>query len=238
MRPPSGQHSLNRQRGQRPRPLPALAASPQPSEMSGEEAAVDGKMGSDDAGDTARDQKRQCQWRGNHNAALIVNHSRFAPGLRSIRTTILNWRPPLPSARRGPRRRRSSTPGCSSRTRNHPQPASVLPESAAQKVSALLWRAHIPDSPPGHLRGIGPESATWKDLIPGDGAAGDQGAQNRPACPAMAATRRLRPVPSQRLPGALWSQAHMPSCNRQVTSTSIHMAKPGPASVPRGHAPL
>ena len=31
---------------------------------------------------------------------------------------------------------------------------------------------------------------------------------------------------------ALWSQAHMPSCNRQVTSTSVHMAKPGSASAP------
>ena len=37
---------------------------------------------------------------------------------------------------------------------------------------------------------------------------------------------------------ALWSQAHMPSCNRQVTSTSVHMAKPGSASAPHGHAPL
>jgi hypothetical protein len=36
-----------------------------------------------------------------------------------------------------------------------------------------------------------------------DFAAGDQGAQNRPACPAMAATRRLRAVPSQRPPGAM-----------------------------------
>jgi hypothetical protein len=75
------------------------------------------------------------------------------------------WRPPLPSARR----RRSSTPGCSSWTRNHPQPAAVLPESAARKVSALVWRAHIP----GTHAASGPESATWKD----------QGAQNRPACP-------------------------------------------------------
>jgi hypothetical protein len=33
-------------------------------------------------------------------------------------------------------------------------------------------------------------------LIPGDGAAGDQGAQTWPVCLAMAATRRLRPVPS------------------------------------------
>jgi hypothetical protein len=30
----------------------------------------------------------------------------------------------------------------------------------------------------------------------------------------------------------------MPSCNRQVTSTLTHLAKPGPASVPPGHAPL
>jgi len=34
------------------------------------------------------------------------------------------------SAGCGPRRRRSSTPGCSSWTRSHPQPASVLPERA------------------------------------------------------------------------------------------------------------
>jgi hypothetical protein len=142
-------------------------------------------------------------------------------------------RPPFPSARRGPRRRRSSTSGCSSWTRNHPQPAAVLPECAARKVSALVWRAHIA----GTYAASGPESATWKDPDPRRRGSRDQGAQNRPACPAMAATRRLRPV---RLDDflALWSQTHMPSCNRQVTSASVHMAKPGPASVPRGHAPL
>jgi hypothetical protein len=37
---------------------------------------------------------------------------------------------------------------------------------------------------------------------------------------------------------ALWPQAHLPSCNRQVTSTSIHMAEPGSASAARGHTPL
>ena len=37
---------------------------------------------------------------------------------------------------------------------------------------------------------------------------------------------------------ALWTQAHLPSCNQQVTSTSIHMAKPGLATAPRSHAPL
>jgi len=35
----------------------------------------------------------------------------------------------------------------------------------------------------------GPNREPGRILIPGDGAAGDQEAQNRPACPAMAATR-------------------------------------------------
>jgi hypothetical protein len=46
----------------------------------------------------------------------------------------------------------------------------------------------------GHLRGIGPEQGPGRILIPGDGAAGDQGAQNRPACPAMTVARHLRAV--------------------------------------------
>jgi hypothetical protein len=56
----------------------------------------------------------------------------------------------------------------------------------------------------GHLRGIGPPNrGPGRTVTPGDGAAGDQWAQDRPACPAMAATQRLRAVPSQRLPGAM-----------------------------------
>ena len=89
----------------------------------------------------------------------------------------------------------------------------------------------------GHFRGTGaPNRGPGRTLIPGDGAAGDQRAQNRPACPAM----RLRDACglSRNDFLALWSQAHVPSCNRQVTSTSIHMARPGPASAPRGYAPL
>lgn len=62
-------------------------------------------------------------------------------------------------------------------------------------------------------------------------------AQARPVCPAMAATRRLRPVPSQRLPGAMVSGARA-VLEPAVTSTSIHLARPGTARVPRGHAPL
>ena len=117
-----------------------------------------------------------------------------------------------------------------------PSVASIrLPEGAAPKVSAPVQvrRAHI-RTPTRHRA---PNQEPGRILIPGDGAAGDQGAQNRPACAAIAATRRLRPVPSQRFL-ALWSQAHTPSCSRQVTSTSIRMARPGPASAPRGHAPL
>jgi len=117
-----------------------------------------------------------------------------------------------------------------------PSVASIrLPEGAAPKVSAPVQvrRAHI-RTPTRHRA---PNQEPGRILVPGDGAAGDQGAQNRPACAAIAATRRLRPVPSQRFL-ALWSQAHTPSCSRQVTSTSIRMARPGPASAPRGHAPL
>jgi hypothetical protein len=111
------------------------------------------------------------------------------------------------------------------------------PSSRGRSTEALrpvqVRRAHI-RTPTRHRA---PNQEPGRILIPGDGAAGDQGAQNRPACAAIAATRRLRPVPSQRFL-ALWCQAHTPSCSRQVTSTSIRMVKPGPASAPRGHAPL
>jgi hypothetical protein len=82
-----------------------------------------------------------------------------------------------------------------------------LPEGAARKVSASVRRTCIP----GHLRGVGPEPGPGRILIPGDGAVGDQGAQNRPACPTMAATRCLRAVPSQRPPSAMVSGAHADS---------------------------
>jgi len=67
-----------------------------------------------------------------------------------------------PSARRGPRRRRSSTPGCPSWTPSHPPQASVLPEGAVRRGSALVWRACIPDT----CAASGPEPGTWKDPGP------------------------------------------------------------------------
>jgi hypothetical protein len=108
-----------------------------------------------------------------------------------------------PLGPRGPRRRRSSTPGCSSWTRNHPPPESVFPR-ARHGRSLPRCGACIPDI----YAASGPNREPGRILIPGDGAAGDQGTQNRPACPAMTATRHLRAVPSQRPPGAMVSDAH------------------------------
>ena len=82
-----------------------------------------------------------------------------------------------------------------------------------------------------------PNQEPGRILIPGDGAAGDQGAQNRPVYLAMA-LRDARGLSRLNDFLALWSQAQMPSCNRHVTSTSVYMAKPGSASAPRGHARL
>jgi hypothetical protein len=126
----------------------------------------------------------------------------------------------------GHRQRRSSTPGCSSWTRSHP-PASVFPRAQHRRVSAPTQDAA--SSYPDTYAATGAEPGTWKDPDPRRRSNRGSGAQNRPACAATAATRRLRPVPSQRFL-APWSQAHTPSCSRQVTSTSVRMVKPGPAS--------
>ena len=133
----------------------------------------------------------------------------------------------------GPRRCRSSTPGHSSWARSHLPSGSVFPR--ARRGRSLPRCGELTSRTPPRHRAPNREPA--RILIPGDGAAGDQEAQNRPACPAMAATRRLR-LSSLNDFLTLWSQAHLPSCNRQVTSTSIHMAEPGPATAPGGHAPL
>jgi hypothetical protein len=85
-----------------------------------------------------------------------------------------------PSARREPRRRRSSTPGCSSWTRSRPPSASVFPEGAARKVSASVRRAHIRDT----YAASGPGPGTWKDPDPpATEQPGIRGAQARHVCP-------------------------------------------------------
>jgi hypothetical protein len=104
-----------------------------------------------------------------------------------------------PSARRGPAEaaRRVARAGRAAIRRQHPS------SLRARRGRSLPWCGELTFRTPTRHRA--PNQQPGRILIPGDGAAGDQGAQNRPACPAMAATRRLRPVPSQRLPGAMVS---------------------------------
>jgi len=102
------------------------------------------------------------------------------------------WRPAHSPARRGPRRRRSSTPGCPSWTRSHPPLASVPPENAAQKASALVWLIHIPDA----CAEPGPGSATWKDPDPRRQSSRGSGGSERACLPGNGgyATPAARPV--------------------------------------------
>jgi hypothetical protein len=103
----------------------------------------------------------------------------------------------------GRQTRRSSTPGRSRWTRSHLPPESIFPRARRGRSLPRCGELTF-GTPPRHRA---PDRGPGRTPIPGDGAAGDQGAQDRPACPAMAATRRLRPVPSQRLPGAMISGA-------------------------------
>ena len=96
----------------------------------------------------------------------------------------------------GPRRRRSSTPGRSRRTRSHLRPESVFPR--ARHGRSLPRR--------------GERTRRWR----------------------LRDARGLSGRNDFLAPG---SQAHLPSCNRQATPTSVHIAEPGPAAAPRGHAP-
>ena len=112
--------------------------------------------------------------------------------------------------------------------------SSRLPEGAAPKVSASVRRTHIRDT----YAASGPGPGTWKDAGPGRRSSRGSGglrlglpAWQRRLCDACGLSHLNHFL-------TLWSQPYMPSCNRRVTSTSIHMARPGPASAPHGHAPL
>src|SRR5580658_340953 len=85
-------------------------------------------------------------------------------------TSVPNMATATPLGPPGPRRRRSSTPGCSTWTRNHPPPESVFPR-ARHGRSLPRWGELAFRTPARHR----PEPGTWKDPIPGDGAAGDRG---------------------------------------------------------------
>jgi hypothetical protein len=80
-----------------------------------------------------------------------------------------------------------------------PSAASICPPGGRGR--SLSWCGELTFRTPTRHRA--PDQQPGRILIPGDGAAGDQGAQDRLANPAMAATRRLQPVPPQRPPGAM-----------------------------------
>ena len=118
-----------------------------------------------------------------------------------------------PIASAGPGRRRSSTPGGLRLARSHPPPESI--SSPGRRTERLPRCGELTFRTP---RGVGPEPGPGRTLIPGDGAAGDQRAQNKPVPVSTASWR--------------YGLRRTPACDRQVTSTSIHMAEPGPASTP------
>ena len=103
----------------------------------------------------------------------------------------------------GPRRRRSRTPG---RLKLGSQPSPVrIRLSEARHGRSLPRYGELAFRAPARHRGH--EPGTWKDPDPRRRSSRGSGAQHRPACPAMAAPRRLRAVPSQRPPSAMVSGA-------------------------------
>ena len=135
----------------------------------------------------------------------------------------------------GPRQRRSSTPGCSNRTRSHPPPASVS-SLRARRGRSLPWYGELTFRTP--TRHQAPGSATWKDPDPRRQSSRGSGRLRTGLSARQWQLRDARGLSRLNDFLALWPQAHMPLCNRQVASTSIHMARPGPARAPRDHAPL
>jgi hypothetical protein len=111
--------------------------------------------------------------------------------------------------------------GCSSWTRHLPPPESVFRGRGTEGLCLGAASLHS-----GHLRGIGLEPGTWKD--PGPRRRSSRGSEGlRIGLPA--GQWRLRDACGlSRLNDllALWSQAHMPSCNRHGASTSVHTARP------------
>ncbi len=80
---------------------------------------------------------------------------RCSPNIGQL-TNIEPSPPLLPHRAGGPRRRRSSTPGCPTRRRSHPRPASVFlrahyaTQSLTRRAAAARW-ADSPERPPGRL---------------------------------------------------------------------------------------
>jgi hypothetical protein len=114
------------------------------------------------------------------------------------------WRPLLPRAAGTPtpQKQHAGLPELDAQ----PSAARIRPPSG-RGADGLPWCGELAFRTPARHRAQNKQPG--RILIPGDGAAGDQEAQNRPACPAMAATRRLPPVQAQRLPGVMVSGVHV-----------------------------
>src|SRR6266581_4648036 len=141
------------------------------------------------------------------------------------RVRARTWRPPLPrpGGAQAPQKQHAGSLELDAQPLS---PAAVLPESTARKVSALVWRAHIPDT----YAASGPESATWKDPDPrrrssrGSGGSeqaclpGDAGYATPAACPVsttswrygLRRTCRLVTGRSNRPPSSWPDQARLP----------------------------
>jgi hypothetical protein len=95
------------------------------------------------------------------------------------------WRPPLSRPAGGPdaveAARRVARAGRAAIRSQHPS------SLRARRGRSLSWCGELTFRTP--TRHMAPNQEPGRILIPGDGAAGDQGAQNRPVCPTMAATR-------------------------------------------------
>ena len=146
---------------------------------------------------------------------------------------VRTWRPPLPRLAGGPEgveaARRVARGGRAAICRQDPPPP-----RRGTEVSASVRRADLRDA----SAAPGPEPGTRKDPDPRRRSSRGSG-RLRTGLP----TRQWRPRDAcglSRLNDFLapWSQAHLPSCTRQVTPTSVHLDEPGPATAPRGHAPL
>jgi hypothetical protein len=95
------------------------------------------------------------------------------------RVRARTWRPPLPRPAGGPdaaeAARRVARAGRAAIRRQHPS------SPTARRGRSLPWRGELTFRAPTRHRA--PDQQPGRILIPGDGAAGDQEAQNRPACP-------------------------------------------------------
>src|SRR5260370_41310446 len=87
-------------------------------------------------------------------------------------------------------------------------------------------------------RNYGDISNLERILIPGDGAAGDQGASEQACLPGNGGYATLAACPVSTTSWRYGLRRTCPLVTGRVTSTTVHMAKPRPAPPSRRHAPL